>query len=206
MTEASPLVTIVPQGYEDRCIGSVGHPVPNTSVKVVDPDDPTFTNVEPNQSGELLIKGPQIMKGYFNKPEVTKNAFADGWYRTGDIAKYDKNNMLYIIDRIKELIKVKGFPVAPAELEEIIRSFPGISEAAVIGIPHEYLGESPRAYVVLKPGENVNTSKLNEYVSAKVAKHKRIVGGITVLDAIPKNPSGKILRRELKKLYIERSI
>ncbi|GJQ67654.1 hypothetical protein Trydic_g16485 [Trypoxylus dichotomus] len=206
MTETSPLAFIIPQTHEGKHFGTFGHPVANTLVKVVNPNDSALKHLGSNQPGEILIKGPQVMKGYFKKPSETKSAFADGWYRTGDIAKYDENYMFYIIDRIKELIKVKGFQVAPAELEEVIRCFPGVLEAAVIGVPHTYLGESPRAYIVEKPGEKVNVQKLIGFVQSKVAKHKNLVGGVAIIDSIPKNPSGKILRKQLRSLYDECSI
>lgn len=206
MTETSPLACMISQLHEGKYFGTFGHPVSNTVVKVVDPSDPTLRHLGPDQPGELLIRGPQVMKGYHNKPEETENAFSDGWYRTGDIVKYDEDKMFYITDRIKDLVKVKGFQVAPAELEEIIRSFPGVSDAAVIGIPHDYLGESPRAYIVEKPGNTVDAQKVIQYVQSKVSKHKRLVGGVAIIDNIPKNPSGKILRKELRSLYREHGI
>ncbi|KAI4470610.1 long-chain-fatty-acid--coa ligase [Holotrichia oblita] len=201
MTETSPMAFITPHALEGKCSGTFGHPVSNTLIKVVHPDDPTLRHLGPHQPGEILIKGPQVMKGYYKNSTETESAFVNGWYRTGDVAKYDENEMFFITDRIKELIKVKGFQVAPFELEAIIKNFPGVLESAVIGIPHEYLGESPRAYVVQKPGEKVNTEELIQFVRSKVAKHKNLVGGVVIVDRIPKNPSGKILRRQLRSLY-----
>lgn len=201
MTETSPMVFMTPYAEAGKYSGTFGHPVSNTLIKVVDPDDPTLKHLGPNKPGEILIKGPQVMKGYYKNSTETESAFVDGWYRTGDIAKYDENEMFFITDRIKELIKVKGFQVAPFELEAIIKKFPGVLESAVIGIPHEYLGESPRAYVVQKPGEKVNTEELTQFVRSKAAKHKHLVGGVVIVDRIPKNPSGKILRRQLRSLY-----
>ncbi|CAG9839696.1 unnamed protein product [Diabrotica balteata] len=164
------------------------------------------TPLGPNEKGEILLKGPQVMKGYFNRPEETKNTFLGGWLRTGDIGYYNEDNMLYITDRLKELIKVRGFQVAPAELEEIIRDHPSVAEAAVIGIPHPLSGEVPRAYIVPKKDKTVDLEELDQYVSNKVAKYKKIAGGIQIVDVIPKNPSGKILRRKLKENYLEKEM
>lgn len=141
------------------------------------------------------------MKGYHNRPEETEKMFVDGWLRTGDLGYYDENKMFYLTDRLKELIKVKGFQVAPAELEEIIRTYPDVADAAVIGVPHEASGEVPRAYIVPKPNAKLDTKQLDDYVSDKVASFKKLKGGIAVVDSIPKNPSGKILRMALKQAY-----
>lgn len=118
---------------------------------------------------------------------------------------YNENNLLFVTDRVKELIKVKGYQVPPAELEEIVRSYDEVSDVAVIGVPHHLHGEVPRAYVVPKKGKNVNIEKLDEYVSSKVAHYKRLKGGIEIVDSIPKNNTGKILRRQLKLEYAAQS-
>lgn len=205
MTEAAPVVSMVPlvshKKYDFR--GSIGKPPPNTLIKIVPADNPEGEALGPNSPGELLVKGPQVMRGYRNKPEQTKEVFVNGWLRSGDIGYYNENRVLYITDRLKELIKVKGFQVPPAELEEVIRSFPDVSDAGVIGVPHPTYGEVPRAYVVPKDGKRIDTKKLNEFVSSKVAKYKNLTGGIAIVDSIPKNASGKILRRLLKLQYEE---
>nr|CAI5866061.1 unnamed protein product [Callosobruchus analis] len=131
------------------------------------------TPLGPNEQGELLLQGPQVMRGYHKKPKKHKT----------------------------QCWTVKGFQVAPAELEELIRAFPAVEEAAVIGVPHSNHGEVPRAYVVPKKGVSLIPEELDKFVAAKVASYKRLSGGIEVVDAIPKNPSGKILRRELKAAY-----
>ena len=146
------------------------------------------------------------MKGYHEKPEETANTFLDGWFRTGDLVRYDDDGMLYVEDRIKELIKVKGFQVPPAELEEVIRDFPGLAEAAVIGVPHEYNGEAPRAYVVTKEDVTVDVGELKMYVESKVSHFKRLLGGVAIVETIPKNASGKILRKQLKLDYENKGI
>lgn len=141
------------------------------------------------------------MKGYLHNEKATKETITpDGWLRTGDIGHYDEKEMFYITDRLKELIKVKGFQVPPAELEEILRSHPDIADAAVIGIPDERSGEIPRAYVVSK-NSKISEKDVKEYVAKKVAKYKRLEGGVEFITAIPKNNTGKVLRRELKKKY-----
>nr|CAI5829801.1 unnamed protein product [Callosobruchus analis] len=205
LTETSPLVALFPQKYTEEtssCVtGSIGKLVPNTRAKVVSLDDPTGTPLGPNEQGELLLQGPQVMRGYHKKPKETQDTMLDGWLRTGDIVRYNKDRFLFVTDRLKELIKVKGFQVAPAELEELIRAFPAVEEAAVIGVPHSNHGEVPRAYVVPKKGVSLIPEELDKFVAAKVASYKRLSGGIEVVDAIPKNPSGKILRRELKAAY-----
>lgn len=182
--------------------GSIGRPIPNTLMKIVKPEDSTLTPLGPNITGEILIRGPQIMKSYHNLPQETKNTITeDGWLKSGDLGYYNEEGFFFVTDRLKELIKVKGNQVAPAELEGVIRSFPGVADAAVIGIPHKTSGEVPRAYIVAEHGLNVK--ELNEFVNEKVARYKQLKGGIAVVESIPKNPSGKILRKELKEAYLK---
>lgn len=200
LTETSPVVLMGTRGSKNYA--SVGEPTPNTQAKIVDLTDPTNTGLGPNMVGELLVRGPQVMKGYHNKEEATKDMIIEnGWLRTGDMGYYDDNNQFYITDRLKELIKVKGFQVPPAELEEVLREHPKVVDAAVVGVPHPISGEVPRAFVVTKDKDAVTEAELKDFVAKKVAKYKRLEGGVTFLDAIPKNASGKILRREVKEKY-----
>ncbi|VEN47280.1 unnamed protein product [Callosobruchus maculatus] len=203
LTETSPIVCFHPNEIETKTNigGSVGKPIPATLLKVINPDDPSGTPLGVHQKGELLVKGPQVMEGYHNRPEETKNAFLDGWLRTGDIVHYNEDGFVFVSDRLKELIKVKGYQVPPAELEEIIRDIPEVEDAAVIGIPHPINGEAPRAYVVPKKGKTVLPEAVQSYVADKVAKYKQLSGGVAVVQEIPKNPTGKILRRNLKLAY-----
>jgi 4-coumarate--CoA ligase len=161
-----------------------------------------ITSRGPDARGELWVRGPNIMKGYWNKPEATKETLTpDGWLKTGDIAYVDEEDKFYIVDRKKELIKVKGNQVAPAELEALLLEHPAIADAAVIGVQTPDGDESPRAYVVLQPDGKSKATKPDEiaaWVAKDVARHKRLTGGVHVIDAIPKNPSGKILRRFLR--------
>lgn len=183
--------------------GSAGELLPNTKAKIVAVDDPSGTPLPPNQSGELYLKGPQVFKGYHNNTEANQNSFSDGWFKTGDIAHYSEDKVLFITDRIKELIKVNAFPVAPAELEELIRSIKGVADACVIGIPNDRFGEVPRAYVVAKDGYKVDTGRIADFVTCQVAPYKKLRGGVVLVDALPKTPSGKMLRREVKQWYLK---
>lgn len=161
-----------------------------------------ITSRGPGARGELWVRGPNIMKGYWNKPEATKETLtSDGWLKTGDIAYVDEEDKFYIVDRKKELIKVKGNQVAPAELEALLLEHPAIADAAVVGVLTPDGDENPRAYVVLQPDGKSKATKPDEiaaWVAKNVARHKRLTGGVHVIDAIPKNPSGKILRRFLR--------
>uniref|UniRef100_A0A336K4B4 CSON015311 protein n=1 Tax=Culicoides sonorensis TaxID=179676 RepID=A0A336K4B4_CULSO len=151
----------------------------------------------PGETGEILVRGSHIMKGYYKNETATNETIAkNGWLKTGDIGYY-KDSQFYITDRLKELIKVKGFQVAPAELEEVLRSHPHVADAAVIGVPNPVSGELPRGYVVAKPNVKINEEDVLNYVQTKVAVYKRLES-VVVINEIPKNATGKILRRELK--------
>ncbi|KAL8996134.1 MAG: hypothetical protein Q9169_004281 [Polycauliona sp. 2 TL-2023] len=200
LSETSP--TTHSQAWEDweTTMGSVGRLLPNQVAKYMSPEE---TELPVGETGELWVKGPNIFKGYLNNPEGTKNALtADGFFKTGDVGYQDKDGNFFITDRIKELIKYKGFQVAPAELEGLLASHPKINDVAVVGIYNkDQATEEPRAYVVPAPG--VEGSKQTEediiaWLAAKVANHKRLRGGVRFVDEIPKSPSGKILRRILK--------
>jgi len=200
MTETSPLASIAPKGCTNYA--TVGFVVSSTEAKIVKVDDPNFIGCDIDETGEIFIRGCQVMKGYLNNQEATNETIVKGnWLRTGDLATYDSNGMLYIKDRLKELIKVKGFQVPPAELEEVLREHPNIEEAAVIGIPHDLYGEVPRAFVVQKKAMNVSEKELHEFVNERLSDYKRLRGGIQFIDSVPKTSTGKILRRELKVLY-----
>jgi acyl-CoA synthetase (AMP-forming)/AMP-acid ligase II len=175
-------------------VGSVGPLLPGVQARVLDPE--TGADLGIDGEGELLIRGPQLMRGYRGRRgETAATIDADGWLHTGDIAAIDANGMVRITDRLKELIKVKGFQVAPAELEGLLCDHPAVADAAVVGIPDEATGEAPKAFVVAR-GELVEEA-LMAWVAERVAPHKR-VRAVEVVDAIPKLPSGKILRRVLR--------
>jgi acyl-CoA synthetase (AMP-forming)/AMP-acid ligase II len=195
LTETSPVSHSVPDRAPEVVPGSVGPSLPNTECKVV--DVATGEELGPNQDGEIWIRGPQVMKGYLNNEEATRNSIdADRFFHTGDIGHIDDRGEYFIVDRLKELIKYKGFQVPPAELEAILLSHPKVADAAVIGIPDDEAGEIPKGFVVLRdPG--VTPDELMAFVAEKVAPHKKI-RRLEVVEEIPKSASGKILRRVLK--------
>ncbi|EFX67408.1 hypothetical protein DAPPUDRAFT_203687 [Daphnia pulex] len=200
LSETSPGVLMAPLG--NTKLGSCGAPISRSKAKVINHEIGDQA-LGPYQHGELYVSGPQVMKGYWNNPKATEEMIdGEGWLRTGDVAYYDDDGNFYIVDRLKELIKVKGLQVAPAELEDVLTSHPAVGEVAVIGIPDEHAGELPRAYVVKKPGmESVSDSDIQAFVDSKVSPHKQIKGGIEFCATIPKNNMGKILRRELRVQY-----
>ncbi|XP_037036735.1 probable 4-coumarate--CoA ligase 1 [Bradysia coprophila] len=203
LTETSPATLMSVKGCKN--FASVGGPVSGTEAKIVDINDPTYKGLGPNENGEVLVKGPNNMKGYLNNQQATdETLIADNWLRTGDLGHYDEDGYFYVTDRLKELIKVKGFQVPPAELEEILRDHPKVVDAAVIGIPHETHGELPHGYVVAKEGVQVSEKELQDYVAQKVSAFKHLDGGITFTKQIPKNATGKIMRRQLKEEWATR--
>ncbi len=149
------------------------------------------------EDGEIVVRGPQVMLGYWKAPEETARALRNGWLYTGDIGHVDNDGYTYIVDRKKEMIKYKAFSIAPAELESLLMEHPAVLEAAVIGVPDDEAGEVPKGYVVLRPGHSVSGEELITFVNGKLASYKKL-HYIEFIDAIPKVPSGKILRRELK--------
>ena len=193
MTETSPVTHSSPADPAKMKMGSVGPPAPNTECKVLDPA--SGAELGPNQEGEVCVRGPQIMKGYLNNPEATAHTIdADEWLHTGDIGYADEDGHFFIVDRVKELIKYKGFQVAPAELEAILLTHPAVADAAVIPRCDDEAGEVPKAFVVLK-GE-ASGEELMTFVAARTAPHKKI-RFVEFIDQIPKSLSGKILRRIL---------
>jgi len=194
MTELSPLSHATPWGEQRP--GTVGLLVPNCEARVVDLE--TGEDLDVGVDGEVWLRGPNVMKGYLNNASATAATIdADGWLHTGDIGHVDADGYWYIVDRLKELIKVKGFQVPPAELEALLITHPAVADVAVIGVPDEEAGERPKAFVVLKPGVEATAGDLQEFVAEHVASYKRL-SEVVFLDAIPKSPSGKILRRLLR--------
>jgi acyl-CoA synthetase (AMP-forming)/AMP-acid ligase II len=194
MTEMSPVSHLTPPGYYKP--GSVGVTSPNTEIRIVDPASGEDLGID--EDGELWVRGPQVMKGYHNNPEATAITLdEDGWLHTGDIAHIDTDGHVYVVDRLKELIKYKGFQVAPAELESLLLTHPAVADAAVIGLPDEEAGEIPVGYVVLKPGVETSAESIRAFVGEQVATYKQL-RRVELTDAIPKSASGKILRRVLK--------
>jgi acyl-CoA synthetase (AMP-forming)/AMP-acid ligase II len=173
--------------------GSVGPPLPGTDCRAV--DIATGEPLRAGADGEIVIRGPQVMRGYLRDDAATAAAIdSDGWFHTGDIGHVDEDGWLFIVDRLKELIKVRGLQVAPAELEAVLQGHPAVADAAVVPSPDRHGGEVPKAFVVLR--DEVDLDDLRAYVADRVARHKRI-RRIEAVDEIPRSPSGKILRRVL---------
>lgn len=199
MTELSPGTHVVPlDAMRDAPAGTVGKLIAGTEMRIVSLDDPD-KDLEAGESGEILIRGPQIMKGYLGRPDATADMIdGDGWLHTGDVGRVDADGWLFVVDRVKELIKYKGFQVAPAELEALLLTHPGIADAAVIGVYNDDGNEVPHAYVVRQPtSPELAEGEIAMYVAERVAPYKR-VRGVTFVDAVPRAASGKILRRQLR--------
>lgn len=193
LTEASPVTHVSATSPDAITLGSVGLLIPNTEAKIV--DIATGAELEPGDQGELWVRGPQVMRGYLNRPEATAAMLdADGWLHTGDIGYADAAGNFFVVDRLKELIKYKGYQVAPAELEAVLLTHPAVADAAVIPSPDEESGEVPKAFVVLN--QPVDADEVLAFVAARVAPYKK-VRRLENIDAIPKSASGKILRRLL---------
>lgn len=178
--------------------GSIGLPIPEFSAKIIASDG---NEVPPGENGELLIKGPGVMKGYMNRPDETSRTIRDGWLHTGDIARMDEDNYIYIVDRKKDLIIRGGYNVYPREIEEVMYQIPEILEVAVFGIPHTDFGEEVAAMVVLQEGSRIGPADIREFVKQRVAPYKypRIIK--IVPDALPKSGSGKILKKEIREKF-----
>jgi len=197
MTEASPLTHVNPV-HDERLnvVDSAGLLAHDTEHRVVDIET-GLRVLGPGEVGEICIRGPQIMQGYWKAPEATAAALRDGWYYSGDIGYVDERGYLFVRDRKKEMIKFKGFGIAPAEIESLLLEHPAVADAAVIGKPHPEAGEIPKAFVVRKPGQTLTAADVAAFVKGRLANYK-IPGEVEFVDAIPKTPSGKILRRVLK--------
>lgn len=196
MTESSPVTLCTPFKYDQSKVGTCGKLYPNTQAKIVSLTD--GSNQGPHQTGELYVRGPQIMKGYLKNDSATRETVdADGWLHTGDVAYYDQDGFFFIVDRTKELIKVKGNQVSPTELENLIQELPGVSDVAVAGIADEAAGEVPRAYIVLKKGSELSEIAVVGHVKDRVVKYKQLAGGVRFVKEIPRNVAGKVLRHQL---------
>jgi len=196
MTESSPVTHINPFAGGKRKVGSVGVPVSDTEARIVDIVDGN-TNVPVGETGELLVKGPQVMKGYWNNPEETAQTLADGWLHTGDIAKMDDDGYFYIVDRKKDMILSSGYNVYPRDIEEVLYENPKVQEAAAIGVPHPIRGEAIKIFIVMKEGETANQEEIIEYCAGKLAKYK-LPAEVEFRDELPKTNVGKILKKDLR--------
>ena len=195
-THANPL-------FGENPPGSIGLPLPDVNVRIISLDD-EVTVLPAGEIGEMVIQGPQVMKGYHNMPTETANALRDGWLYTGDIARMDEKGFFYIVDRKKELIKPGGYQVWPREVEEVISENPKVLEVGVAGIPDPYRGETVKAWVVLKPGETATEEEIRDWCKERLAKFK-VPTHVEFRNELPKTTVGKILRRELVREYVEKA-
>lgn len=193
MTELSPVSHFSDaQNYRD---GAVGQTVAGTECRIIDPE--TRQDSAPGAPGEVWVRGPQVMAGYLGRPDATAETMEGDWLRTGDLGRIDEDGYLFILDRIKELIKVKGFAVAPAELEAVLLAHPSVGDAAVIGMPDAEAGELPAAYLVPAPGAAIDPVDIHAHMDEHLSHYKQL-GRIDIVESIPKSASGKILRRLLR--------
>lgn len=202
LTECTVTATVSPWGGLVKP-GTEGIPVPNTEIKIVDLE--TGSNEMPDgEPGEILIKGPQVMKGYYKNPEATAATLRDGWLYTGDIGFMDEEGYLTVVDRKKDIIIAGGFNIYPNEIDEILFSHPKIAEACTIGVPDQYRGETVKAYVVLHEGETMNAGEIEDFCRASLAPYK-IPKQVEFIDELPKSSVGKILRRALKEQELNKT-
>ncbi|MEG6616396.1 long-chain fatty acid--CoA ligase [Peptococcaceae bacterium 1198_IL3148] len=194
LSEASPVVSVNPYRGTKK-VGSIGLPLPDVQVKIVDDD---FNELPTGQIGELAAKGPNIMKGYYQKETETKQVLLNGWLRTGDMAYIDQDGYIFLVDRKKDLIIRGGMNIYPREIEEVLHTHPDVLEAAVVGIPDELKGEELKAFIVTRSGNEISIREIKELLKDKVASFK-IPKHFVFVPELPKNSSGKILKRELQK-------
>lgn len=205
LTEASPLVTYLPkedvvlEGEESRRLSSIGKELFTCHVRVVDEKD---NDVRPGEMGEIIARGPNVMKGYWKRPEETDATLRDGWLRTGDMATVDEDGYIYIVDRKKDIIISGGENITPREIEEVLYRHPTVHQCAVIGVPDEKWGEQVKAVVVLKPGQEATERELIEYCTNHLAKYK-CPKSVDFLDLLPTDPQGKIQKRLLREQYAD---
>lgn len=195
LTECSSLGTVLPSEFALTRSESVGLPVPGTQAEVRGPD---FGTLSPGEPGELFLRGPHIVQGYFGAPEKTREAIRDGWLKTGDIARIDGDGFVYILDRAKDMINRGGEKIYSLEVENVLYMCPGVAEAAVFGIPHPVFGEVPAARLVPLPGAAIDPEGIRAFCRARLADYKVPVE-VRISDRIPRNPGGKILKKELRR-------
>lgn len=197
LTETSSLATVLPACDAVRKAPSVGLPVSGVQVKAVDSQG---REVRPGEPGELLIKGPNIVKGYFNKPEVTQKSIVDGWLHTGDVARIDEEGYVFIVDRLKDMIVRGGENIYSLEVESALSSHPKVLESAVVPEPHTIFGEVVKAFVVLRPGEEASPEEIIDFCRQTIADYK-VPARVVFLNELPRNPGGKVIKNRLKELF-----
>ena len=195
LTESTGLVTLTPwRGRLKQ--GSAGVPLPNTDMKIVDLETGK-KEVGVGQEGEIIFRGPQMCRGYYNMPQETKDTIRDGWFHTGDIGKVDEDGYIYIVDRKKDMIIAGGYNIYPREIDEVLFEHPKVSEACAVGVPDTYRGETVKAFVVVKPGESLTAEEIEKYCRENLAAYK-VPKKYEFVESLPKSAVGKILRRELR--------
>ncbi|QPQ56055.1 long-chain fatty acid--CoA ligase [Allosphingosinicella flava] len=195
LTESAGVVSTNPYDALNKP-GTIGQPIPGTEIRLLDREDPTRLAPE-GEPGEIAVRGPQIMKGYWNRPEADAEVFADGWLRTGDAGLIDEDGYIRIVDRLKDMIAVSGFKVFPSQLESLLYHHEAVKEALVIGIPDPYTGEKPKAFVTLNEGAAIDGADLMRWLNAQLGKHEKVVA-CEVRDSLPKTLVGKLSRKELQ--------
>jgi long-chain acyl-CoA synthetase len=192
-TECAPVLTVNPP-FGKRKIGSVGPPIPQVELRIVDDQG---NPLPPGAVGEIAAKGPNVMRGYLNRPEATAEVLRDGWYHTGDLGRMDDDGYFYIMDRKTDLILVGGLNVYPREVELVLCDHPGVAEAAVIGMPDPVRGEAPKALVIQRPGEKVSVQELLQWCRQRLANYK-VPRSVVLVADLPRTVTGKILKSELR--------
>jgi long-chain acyl-CoA synthetase len=202
LSETSPVITINPI-YGQAKIGSIGIPLPDTDIRIIDPKTGADLT-DSGQVGEITVSGPQVMQGYWQQPEETALVLQNGWLRTGDLGWMDNEGYTHITDRLKDMIIMAGEKVYPREIEELLYTHPAVKEAAVIGVPHPLRGEVPQAYVSLRENATVTEKELKQFCARHLSKFK-MPQKIEFVDALPRSTVGKILRRLLKEQYLTKN-
>jgi long-chain acyl-CoA synthetase len=200
LTEASPVTHANPLGSPRA--GSIGVPMPDTDAAIVGSN--SWEKLSVGEIGELIVRGPQVMAGYWKRPDETVQVLRDGWLRTGDLAHCDADGYFYIVDRLKDMIIAGGYNIYPREVEDVLYSHPAVQEAAVIGVPDEYRGETVKAFIVLKPGQRATAEDIIAYCRTQLAAYK-VPKRVEFVDDLPKSLVGKVLRRELREQATSRS-
>ncbi|PXW76312.1 long-chain acyl-CoA synthetase [Blastomonas natatoria] len=196
LTESSGVVSTNP--YEGlNKPGTIGQPLPGTLVRLVDKEDPT-RDVAPGEPGEIIFSGPQVMRGYWNRPDADADVFIGNFLRTGDVGQIDEQGYIRIVDRIKDMIAVGGFKVFPSQIEEVLYRHPAVKEALVIGVPDTYRGESPKAFVALQDDAEIDGPGLMAWLNPQLGKHERVIA-VDIREALPKTLIGKLDRKALRK-------
>jgi long-chain acyl-CoA synthetase len=193
LTETSPQITLVPLEYEQQKMGSIGSAVPHAEIKLVDEKG---EEVPVSEVGELIVKGPMLMRGYYNDPEATRERIKDGWFYTGDLCRKDEDGFYYHLGRKDDMITVGGLNVYPAEVEQVLREHPMIKEVGVVGIPDKDRGESIKAAIVVKSGSQITKKEIISHCRPKLASFK-IPKLVEFWDELPKSGTGKIARSKL---------